>query len=389
MKIFNRKINSSFLVRSLGLFLFFVSMQLTTWLPLRYWHIWGGGNFIDMQQILQWSKCYEIQGNLVFENEGECSGYIYGSTLLKILSFLKVGATHTQIFGYLFMLILATTISVNLNNLKNHSYSSLIMLIVISPPVLLLSERGNFDILIFALIFLAGLFFSKDLHFLALIPLALATLLKFYSFPLFLLFFILSESKKLKLLTLVVGTPVFIRVLLDLQLIQTSFPSGYSWKFGASIWTRYLTQLEIPDSGEVVNNISGMVILFFTVLITKLLLKRKNLMTLPSNTSHREKRIVFYCLFLIHLSCFLLGMNFDYRLIFLAMASIIYLTTIHKERDTSSTLVLVLTLISVWLTYPSTGLEPVGDFTTEILTVILAIRFLQLIKLDVRLKNAK
>jgi hypothetical protein len=82
-------------------------------------------------------------------------------------------------------------------------------------------------------------------------------------------------------------------------------------------------------------------------------------------------------------------MNFDYRLIFLAMASIIYLTTIHKERDTSSTLVLVLTLISVWLTYPSTGLEPVGDFTTEILTVILAIRFLQLIKLDVRLKNAK
>ena len=71
------------------------------------------------------------------------------------------------------------------------------------------------------------------------------------------------------------------------------------------------------------------------------------------------------------------------------MASIIYLDSFRMANDSNSILILVLTLISVWLTYPSTGLEPLGDLTTEVLTVILGIRFLQLLKTDLGFQNAR
>jgi hypothetical protein len=374
---------------SLGLFLFFVFMQLTTWIPLRYWHIWGGGNFIDSQQILQWSKCYELQGNLVFSNEGECSGYIYGSTLLKILSFLNADVNVTQIFGYLLMLILAITISLSLGPFKVNRANPVIFLIIISPPVLLLAERGNFDILMFALIGLAGFLFSRNFQIWALIPLAVATLLKFYSLPLFLLFFLLGENKKQRLVTCAVGIAVSIQVVFDLQLIKTSFPNGFSWKFGASIWTRYLTQLGVLDPAETINHLSGLAILLVITFATLVLLKNKKILTPPINTGHRTKKLLYYVFLLTHISCFILGMSFDYRLIFLAIASVIYLNSFCIGSDTNTNLILVLTLISLWLTYPSTGLEPVGDFATEILTVILGIRALQLIWIDLKSKNAK
>jgi hypothetical protein len=363
-------------------------MQLTTWIPLRYWRIWGGGNFIDSQQILKWSKCYETQGNLVFAKEGECSGYIYGSTLLKILSFFKVDVTATQIFGYLFMFVLAVIISFKVNTLAKYRENPFIILIVLSPPVLLLAERGNFDTLMFALIGSAGLLFGRNLQIWALIPLALATLLKFYSLPLFLLFFLLNDNRKKRSVTFIVATAVSARVYFDLQLIQSTFPSGYSWTFGASIWARYLTQLNIPNLGELVNNLTGLVILFLTIGLTLVVMKKKR-MTPRIDSGQGIERTLFYSFFATHVSCFILGMNFDYRLIFLIMTSVIYLTSFCIVKDSNSILILVLTLMSVWLTYPSTGLEPLGDLTTEVLTVILGIRFLQLLKTDLGFQNAR
>jgi hypothetical protein len=382
-------IKSILSLSSLGLFVFFVFMQLTTWIPLRYWHIWGGGNFIDSQQILQWSECYEKQGNLVFSKEGECSGYIYGSALLKVLSFFKADTSITQIFGYLLMLVLAITISLSVRTFEKCRQNPVIFLVIISPPILLLAERGNFDTLMFALIGLAGFLFGRNLQMWALIPLAVATLIKFYSLPLFLLFFLLSENRKQKLTTCAVGIAVSIQVVFDLQLIKTSFPSGFSWKFGASIWTRYLTQLGVLDPGETVNNLSGLAILLFIIAGTLLFLKNRKILTAPIYTGHQTEKLLFYVFLFTHIACFLLGMSFDYRMIFLAVASVIYLNLVRTHKDTNFNLILVLTLISMWLTYPSTGLEPVGDLATEILTVILGTRALQLIWNDLMSQNAK
>ena len=377
------------LVTGISLFSFFVIMQITTWIPLRYWHIWGGGNFIDSQQILQWSKCFETRGNLVFSNEGDCSGYIYGSTLLKILSFFKVDPTVTQIFGYMFMFVLAGTIALTIKPFSKFKEDPYIILILLSPPVLLLAERGNFDIVMFALICLAGILFGRNHKILALIPLALATLLKFYSFPLFILFFLLSDNKKTRMATLAIGVAVSVRMLLDLHLIQTSFPSGYSWKFGASIWTRYLTQLDVPNRGEVLNNLTGLLFLLITVVVIFVVLRRRKLDIPPINSGNRVDRLLFYALLLTHFSCFVLGMSFDYRLIFLGIASAIYLNSFCIRKGADSNFVLVLTITCLWLTYPSSGLEPIGDLANEILTVYLGIRALQLFRIDLNPQKYK
>jgi len=381
--------NREQLVTGVSLFSFFVIMQVTTWLPLRYWHIWGGGNFIDSQQILQWSECFEARGNLVFSSEGECSGYMYGSTLLKILSFLKVDPIGTQILGYIFMFVLAGTVALTIKPFTKFKENPFIILILLSPPVLLLAERGNFDIVMFALICSAGILFGRNHKILALIPLALATLLKFYSFPLFILFFLLSENKKTKMATLAIGVAVSVRMILDLHLIQTSFPSGYSWKFGASIWTRYLTQLDVPDRGEVFNNLTGLLILLITVLVILVVLKKRKLHIPPINSGNRVDRLLFYALLLTHFSCFVLGMNFDYRLIFLGIASAIYLNSFCIRNGTDSNFVLVLTITCLWLTYPSTGLEPIGDLAIEVLTVYLGIRALKLVRIDLNPQRHK
>jgi hypothetical protein len=364
-------------------------MQVTTWIPLRYWHIWGGGNFIDSQLILQWSKCYETKGNLVFLKNGECSGYIYGSTLLKVFSFFKVDASMTQVLGYLLMFVLAVTISLSVSTFETYRHHPIILLVIISPPVLLLAERGNFDILMFALIGLAGFLFGRNLQLWALVPLTLATLLKFYSLPLFLLFFLMNKNRKQKLITSALGLAVSVQVGHDLQIIKSSFPSEFSWKFGASIWTRYLTQLDIPELGEAVHNTSGLAILVLVVIVTLVILKNIKIPTPPINSDNRSMNLIFYVFLLTHISCFIFGMSYDYRLIFLAIASLIYLNAYCIRLDTTSSFILALTLISVWFTYPSTGLEPIGDLATEVLTVLLGVRAMQLIRIDLKFQNAK
>ena len=41
-------------------------------------------------------------------------------------------------------------------------------------------------------------------------------------------------------------------------------------------------------------------------------------------------------------------------------------------------------ILAMWLTYASAGLEPIGDVFIEISTIILATRFVQLFKYDLK-----
>jgi hypothetical protein len=385
----SKKFKTKSFYTSLGLFTLFVLMQLTTWLPLRFWGIWGGGNFIDSHQILQWSNCYKTQGNTIFQNYGECPGYIYGSTLMRILSPLDFTPSSAQIFGYTFMFLLALTVSHQVGNFETYRKNPYLLAIVLSPPILLLAERGNFDILMLVLVALAGLLLTKNHHSWALLPLALATLLKFYTLPLFLLFFIINDNNRRKLLTLIIGLSVSVRVFLDLQLIQSTFPSGDWAKFGVSIWTRYLEVVNVSDHGEAIANISGAFIFVFIFAFTTIVLKRLGISISSEVKGDSKDKIYFYLFFGTHLACYFFGMNYEYRLVFFVVASIIYLQSFVSKKDLLHKVVLVLTILSVWLTYPSSGLTPIGDLAIEIATIILGIQFIQLLKLDLKIRKSE
>jgi hypothetical protein len=127
-------------------------MQLTTWIPLRYWK-YGNGKFGDSWLILSWSDCYKEIGLEVYNiNYGVCSGYIYGHPLLTILSKSGLNATNAEILGYLFMLLISVCLGFILKNLIVAQKTFVAILIFASPPLMLLVERANFDSIMFILI---------------------------------------------------------------------------------------------------------------------------------------------------------------------------------------------------------------------------------------------
>ena len=306
---------------------------------------------------------------------------------MRILSLLDFSSSSAQIFGYIFMFLLALTVSHQVGNLKTYRKNPYLLAIVLSPPILLLAERGNFDILMLVLVALSGLLLTKNYHAWALLPLTLATLLKFYTLPLFLLFFIINDSNRRKIITLIIGLMVSARVFLDLQLMQSSFPSGDWAKFGVSIWTRYLEVVNVSDHGEAIANISGAFIFVFIFAATITVLKRLHISISSEVVGDNKDRIYFYLFFGTHLVCYFLGMNYEYRLVFFVVASIIFLQSFVSTKDSLHKVVLIITVLSVWLTYPSSGLTPIGDLAIEIATIILGIRFVQLLKFDLKIRK--
>ena len=81
-------------------------------------------------------------------------------------------------------------------------------------------------------------------------------------------------------------------------------------------------------------------------------------------------------------------MNYDYRLIFILLASVIYLRSLSDQKSQLWKQFLMVLILCLWFTYPSSGLEPIGDLALEVISVILAIRFIQLLQFDLTFKNA-
>ncbi len=344
---------------------------------------------MDSEQVLRWADCYGDVGDSIFESKGDCSGYIYGSTLVRILNFLSLSPTNTQAMGYLFMFFLAAAIAYTLYSTTIFKASPVFFTILISPPILLLAERGNLDILMAILVITASILYSKDSQILALLPLSLASLIKFYTLPLFVLFLILNSGKKSKIFTILIGTIVFSRILQDVIMTKSNYPSEFSGQFGMSIWARYLRQLNVPEIGMFISHISGLVVFCIFAVLTILILKKSNMLNPTLRVGQRKERIYFYSIFGTHLSCYSSGMSIDYRLIFLSLASLYYLSHFSKQADLDSRMILSLTVMAVWLSFPSPGLEPLGDIAIEVLTVILGVRFIQLIRLDLKAQNGQ
>ena len=77
-------------------FTYFSLMQLTSWIPLKYWHAKSAGDFNDTEIVLKWTECYELIQNKVFQDPNVCgAGAIYSKTALALLG----GVVVTQAFN--------------------------------------------------------------------------------------------------------------------------------------------------------------------------------------------------------------------------------------------------------------------------------------------------
>jgi hypothetical protein len=343
-------------------------MELTTWLPLRFWRAWGGGGFIDSAQVLYYGDCYGQIGNRIFNSdEGSCSNYLYGSSLALFLDYVNLGEKHSYLVGFALALSLSFILS-KIFPIKNFSEGVYYALVITSPPILLLAERGNFDTFMFTLVFIGAHFYSKNHILVSFFVIAVSVLIKFYTAPL--LIFFLFRRQKLYTSVIIWPMTFFIIIVIwrDINLAG-NFPSGTSAKFGFNLWSKHLeaenkfagNQAQSLAINTIVFIITCLVFFFFTRLKLIDEINLRNWLKIPL---HNSTKIKFMAVVLI--TCFFAGLSFDYRLIFfVALHSLII-------KEVSERFVKRLHLFSLsilWLTFPSGGLAPIGDFLLELFVV--------------------
>jgi hypothetical protein len=338
-------------------------LQLTTWIPLRYWSAWGGGNFLDSWQILRYAECYESFELSVYENSGSnCSNYLYGRSLLQLLAYLRVDVTLTQFFGYTFLLFLAVGLTL-VFPIKNQRDFLLFALVLFSPPVMLLADRGNFDILIFFVLILVAKSAACKNFFLANFLLSITVLMKYYTAPVFLLLIFYSKILKDRILGIVFLLTCSGLALRDIAITAAPYPQGSDAQFGFAIWGEYLNKTLSTQLSEIQSYSISTVFLISTLFLTFIFSQKYTGKVIEiANTSDWEI-LAFWIFLIVSISCYFGGMNFDYRLIYFASTFLLArrVLTNSYPRALENSLIIVL-----WLSFPSGGLQPLGDLVIEI-----------------------
>jgi hypothetical protein len=364
--------------------LFFSVMQWTTWLPLRFWGVWGGGNFIDSWQVLRFAECYRVFGDSIYSPDSNCPGIIYGRPLLQILNVLGVGPEATQVIGFIFLMLISLFFSWILLLTRKEIKWYLILVIVISPPILLLVERANFDILIFCLLTLSCLQFIKNRKAITYLLLALTILFKYYTAPILLLLICLDRKIMTKVLGLCILFISSASVIHDIQITSTPFPDGAEAKFGATVWSKYrdLSDREWYSSTfALLINLSFFIMSLILIIFLRRL-KMENVFVEKMPLSYKRE-ILILVFGATHITCFFAGTSFDYRLIYLVSAVLLMTTTPFVSRTLTSMQVSILICI-LFLSYPSGGLQPLGDLLIQLQTIMLTIACY---KIFIRIKN--
>jgi hypothetical protein len=337
-------------------------MQLTNWPPLRFWGWWGGGNFLDSWQVLASADCYRSIGTQVYELDNPCMSYAYGRPLLWTLSGLHIGASQALLFGIVFLIIISLTINILVNNLDLNSgrKNLLSLLIAASPPVLLLVDRGNFDSLIVSMMLLAAWLHSKEKSIPAIILIFLASTFKYYTAPLLLLMVFVSKGKFSKATAAILFVAASLSVVRDLSITQFNFSSNNPHlTFGLGNEFLYLLKYDSLNWLENFTSVTGvLVVLFFSGISYWWLKKYNTEMNSSEEKSFMRKLYLFSTT--IFISCYLTGMNADYRLIFLCISGIALLSIIGISGSFESVVLHIICGI-LWLTFPSGELEIFGD----------------------------
>ena len=96
----------------------FLTLYFLDWPQLRYWRVKGpGGRFEDLQSILAAGDCFGKIGNSVYQDDGGCTGYMYGRFLLQTFNFLHIHASDYKVIGFFFF-NLKLLLSEDMNHLR-------------------------------------------------------------------------------------------------------------------------------------------------------------------------------------------------------------------------------------------------------------------------------
>jgi hypothetical protein len=378
----SKNLNTFFLT---SIFFLAISFLLYTsnWKILQYWGIAGGDRFIDLGSVLSSADCFSNIGFKIYDYPiGHACAYNYGSFLMQTLNLLQLGSGSKIIIGIFFIFAICAIFSITASitgkkYLLDYAYLALLLF---SPPILLLMERGNLDSLILIMTFLIAVLVSSNKNTLAILISFVGALYKFY--PLILVPLLTLDVKKwlLRVFYAVLSVLVVIQIFYDIQrgpgFINTSYAS-----FGAPIFGLYLTYVGVGLSYTSCVILGWVISLIATIMMylfyrrTGPLIQTEKVISFKNSTQEN-----FYLIFIsLHIFCFLLGMNFDYRLIFLVIANLflVYGANLNKS---DKRMLRIIQLLSLWLSYnQSVYIQPIGDVLILLLSSYNFLVLLQII----------
>ena len=264
------------------------------------------------------------------------------------IEFLKLGIhkEYYYLFGILFssLFFLAFFKLITINSKKEFF---IYFLAILSPPIMLAVERGNYDTFIFFLCFLYIFLLKKNnlfLNIFSYILIFFTSLLKFY--PIFLVFLFFKKNLLNKILSISIFFIFFIYILInltDIYLIKDNTQESVFFSYGYNVLEVGLNNISyklnliflagknylLGDYETFKNSISHIlysnefkndhfmisrIFLLLTIFIIILKnLKPKNISKIPESNNY----LFFILGASIFCGTFALGANWDYRLIFL------------------------------------------------------------------------
>ena len=282
--------------------------------------------------------------------EGSCSpNLIYNyPRLWYLLQYTGIGERHTLMVACISIVVFVLSLFTIIGK-PGFVRSLYWMVVIISPPVVLAVERCNNDIILFSVLTAALVLVNKEgiRKFAGYFLILLGTLLKLY--PLFAAIVLLRESRSNRLKAgLLIVIPVLLYLLLGYNELLKVYllspkPSGTN-AFGAYTWMDNLNNYFRFSEYIQLSLILVSLALMIAAPVFSIYHWNRSYTPAPNSITLDSFRIGAA----IYMGCFILGNNFDYRLIFLIFM-VPQLMEWYRQQEKNRTTVTVLLVAIVLL----------------------------------------
>jgi hypothetical protein len=312
---------------SLVVVIFYLLQVKYSWVGLKISGIRGPSNYIDQESVLKSARCFKEIGINVYKMNTTpigCGGYVYSIELLRILNFLQLSNISSNVLGLLFMALTTLSLCSIFFQTKylGKSQNLIALFAALSPGIWLLMERGNYDELIFILTIIASFILASRFQELGMILLAITVLMKFYTLPAFLLAIFFLKRRNSKIFFGIAAIPIIFYTLFLIKQVL-NFPSSWYVSFGLKSLGSYLNffiseriSKNFQLSGTLITGI-GLCFLISSIVVLKKFRLDPNIAMGVDFLKNRNSSI-YMIMLIIFISCFFWGMNYDYRLVYLA-----------------------------------------------------------------------
>lgn len=323
------------LISPLMLGLTFVAIYLANFFlawPTTRWGDISNGSYLfgDFAWLSSWSTNCSV--NVAFPHlfsvfsqiDSTCPEFSYGATLLILLSIFPIAWENYIVAAITVGLIAVFALGYFLTSAYRLSFwqKVLVSLAFFSPGTYLLFERGNLDLFIFLLIVLAAALLGNGRFLSGFFVIIFVTLLKFYTLPLVLLVALLSKNSRERFITTIFTLLTFTWVLIDFNR-GPGLPEYGTVQFGYPVLGHYFDWLGI--SIQPLPSLIGFLAPWLVWALLVLLERRAGKGFEPVMTqsiSNLQDDYAFLLTAVVFCAMFFVGLSFDYRLIFLALAGV-------------------------------------------------------------------